>query len=373
MEGKLPFKYLGVPITAGRLKKNDCAVLIDKVVERIRTLGAKKLSYAVRLVLVNSALSTLHTYWAAMFVLPKGVLDRVDAICRSFLWEGSTEYSKAPRVAWTKVCVPKKEGGLGLKQSVNWNSALVGKLVWWIAVKQDKLWVQWVHHVYLKSSPWVFYKPPSDTSWYWRKICKIKDLIQDSILNEHWGDKPTSYSVKSCYNWLRHKHEVVWWCKPVWSSLGAPKHAFIEWLVADNALMLKTRLFKFQIIADKLCCICQLQDEDHEHLFQNCVYSIQILQGVDKWLCSEIAQPNSLLGITRNRWSRCRKEICTAALMACWYFIWMQRNQARLHQCLLRPARVILEIQKVNRYRFMAYKPCNNSCKDRAWLSRVQM
>ncbi|XP_074283083.1 uncharacterized protein LOC141607633 [Silene latifolia] len=195
MEGQLPFKYLGVPITVGRLKKKDCVVLIDKIVERIRTLGAKKLSYADRLVLVNSVLSTLHTYWAAMFVLPKGVLDRFDSICRTFLWEGSTEYSKAPRVAWAKDCVLKKEGGLGPIHCVNCNAALIGKLVWCIVVKQDKLWVQWVHHVYLKGSPWLSYMPPPNTSWYWRKICKIKDLIQDGFADNSWSVRPAGYSV----------------------------------------------------------------------------------------------------------------------------------------------------------------------------------
>ncbi|XP_074266725.1 uncharacterized protein LOC141590006 [Silene latifolia] len=51
MEGRLPFKYLGVPITAGRLKKKDCAVLIDNIVDKIKNLGAKRLSYASSLVL----------------------------------------------------------------------------------------------------------------------------------------------------------------------------------------------------------------------------------------------------------------------------------------------------------------------------------
>ncbi|XP_074271282.1 uncharacterized protein LOC141595213 [Silene latifolia] len=67
MEGKLPFKYLGVPITAGRLKKKECVVLIDKIVDRIKSLGARRLSYAGRLVLVNSMLASLYNYWASMF------------------------------------------------------------------------------------------------------------------------------------------------------------------------------------------------------------------------------------------------------------------------------------------------------------------
>ena len=35
--GKLPFKYLGVPISSRKLSIVDCEVLVEKVVRRIRT------------------------------------------------------------------------------------------------------------------------------------------------------------------------------------------------------------------------------------------------------------------------------------------------------------------------------------------------
>ncbi|XP_074282723.1 uncharacterized protein LOC141607265 [Silene latifolia] len=47
VEGALPFKYLGVPIKTTRLNAKDCKPLIDKIVQRIRNLEARKLSYAV--------------------------------------------------------------------------------------------------------------------------------------------------------------------------------------------------------------------------------------------------------------------------------------------------------------------------------------
>ncbi|XP_074303988.1 uncharacterized protein LOC141638473 [Silene latifolia] len=308
-----------------------------------------------------------------MFILPKGVLDRVDAICRNFLWEGSTEYSKAPRIAWTNVCVPKKEGGLGLKQSVVWNASLVGKLVWWIVAKQDTLWVQWIHHVYLKGQSFLSYSPHSDTSWYWKKICKVKEMLIDCFEDTVWKIWPEGFTVKSCYNWLRNKHEDVWWCKTIWSNLGAPKHAFVAWLITTNALMLKSKLFQLHIAPDNLCCICQLQEENHVHLFHHCVYSAQILQGVGQWLHSDLTQSDFLMKVTRSRWGRLRKSICCAAVFHCWYAVWLQRNQARIHHCIVLPAVVIAQVQQALRIRYCLYKSCIVSSKDRAWLIRVQL
>ncbi|XP_074300151.1 uncharacterized protein LOC141631368 [Silene latifolia] len=174
-EGALPFKYLGVPISARRLTVKNCNCLIEKITERIHGYAAKTLSYAGRLTLVNSVLTTLYTYWTSIFILPKGVLRRIDALCRNYLWDGSTEYVRSPLVSWEKVCVPKDEGGLGIRHSIAWNLASICKLSWWIYSNQDSLWVRWVHHIYMKDVPWSLYQPKSDVSWAWKTICKVKD------------------------------------------------------------------------------------------------------------------------------------------------------------------------------------------------------
>ncbi|XP_074271256.1 uncharacterized protein LOC141595185 [Silene latifolia] len=57
-------------------------VLVERVVSRIRAMGARKLSYGGRLTLVQSVLTHLHNYWASIFILPKGVLKMGILGCR---------------------------------------------------------------------------------------------------------------------------------------------------------------------------------------------------------------------------------------------------------------------------------------------------
>ncbi|XP_074297095.1 uncharacterized protein LOC141627773 [Silene latifolia] len=52
-KGQLPFKYLGVPISAKKLSKAEGMKLVDRIVARIRGWGSRHLSYAGRLVLVQ--------------------------------------------------------------------------------------------------------------------------------------------------------------------------------------------------------------------------------------------------------------------------------------------------------------------------------
>ncbi|XP_074315421.1 uncharacterized protein LOC141651616 [Silene latifolia] len=101
--GVFPFRYLGVPISHKRMGIGDCTRLIEKVVARIRSWGAKKLSYAGRLVLIKAVLSQLHSYWTRIFVIPLTVIDRIEGICRNYLWSGSDQYVKTPSVKWDNI------------------------------------------------------------------------------------------------------------------------------------------------------------------------------------------------------------------------------------------------------------------------------
>ncbi|KAK4384199.1 hypothetical protein Sango_3081900 [Sesamum angolense] len=88
-EGSLPVKYLGIPLTSSRLTIADCRPLIDKVDARLAGWNTQNLSYAGRLQLIKSVLSTLHMYWASAFILPKSILKTLEKKMRQFLWKGS--------------------------------------------------------------------------------------------------------------------------------------------------------------------------------------------------------------------------------------------------------------------------------------------
>ncbi|XP_074315245.1 uncharacterized protein LOC141651430 [Silene latifolia] len=277
----------------------------------------------------------MRTYWASMFVLPKGVINRVDCICRNYLWEGGTEFQRVPMISWQRVCSPKKEGGLGLKESGLWNIANIGKLVWWLATKPDKLWVQWIHHIYMKGLSWHTYSPSADTSWHWRKVCQVRDIIKAGFVDEFWIIGTGAYTVSGCYNWLREKKMQVEWYKSIWNTIAAPKHSFMAWLIANQALRLKDRLVCYNVASDDLCWICAFNPETHAHLFQECLYAQQVLKIVLCRLGTHLQGCDILKQIARRRWTSGRKHVTTATILAVWYMIWMQRNSARLtHQVI---------------------------------------
>ncbi|KAH0737756.1 hypothetical protein KY290_036461 [Solanum tuberosum] len=132
-KGALPFKYLGVPISARKISKVDCEILVNKLTTRVQIL------------------LHIHTYWSSMFMLPKQILKGITEVCRNFIWSGKVNTNRALLVAWDLVCRTKEEGGLGITECVIWNEAAVAKYVWNIAQKADNLWVD---QVYLKGTDW---------------------------------------------------------------------------------------------------------------------------------------------------------------------------------------------------------------------------
>lgn len=102
---------------------------MDKTLKRILCWSPRHFSYAARVTLINVVLISLHTFWAQIFLLPKVVLLKVTQLCRAFLWEGKEYLHRHPHIAWSKVCNPKKNGGLWIKDCLTWNVVAMGKYV----------------------------------------------------------------------------------------------------------------------------------------------------------------------------------------------------------------------------------------------------
>ena len=115
--GTLPVRYLGVPLATRKLR--DCATLVEKITARITCWSSRHLSYAGRLQLIKAVLFSIQNYWCRNFLLPKGVLNKINKLCAGFFWTGKEGSSRGARVNWKDICYPKNERGLGLKDSVN--------------------------------------------------------------------------------------------------------------------------------------------------------------------------------------------------------------------------------------------------------------
>ncbi|KAL6522936.1 hypothetical protein OROHE_016783 [Orobanche hederae] len=175
--GSLPVRYLGVPLITSKLTIADCNPLVKKLEDRLGTWSNRMLSYVGRLQLIRSILATLHIYWAGIFILPKKVIRIIESKIRKFLWKGGSEKGYA-KVAWSVVCSPIVEGGLGIIPLEAQNRALITRHIWALLVDDgDSYWVEWVRSYRLSSDSFWHIKIPSLCPWSWRQMLKLRPAI----------------------------------------------------------------------------------------------------------------------------------------------------------------------------------------------------
>ncbi|GJR75216.1 reverse transcriptase zinc-binding domain-containing protein [Tanacetum coccineum] len=97
---------------------------------------------------------------------------------RGFLWcQGDMKKGKA-KVAWDVVCLPKREGGLGIRRLETFNKALISTHIWSIITGKESLWVKWIHSYKLKGRCFWDYPYRGNMSWGWRKILLVRPLVR---------------------------------------------------------------------------------------------------------------------------------------------------------------------------------------------------
>ncbi|KAK4384267.1 hypothetical protein Sango_3078100 [Sesamum angolense] len=114
------------------------------------------------------------------FILPKGIIKEMMKRLSTFLWKGNSA-SGYPKVAWEAVCKSIEEGGLGIKDILALNNALMSKHLWAV-IKQDRasLWVDWIIQVRLRDcSIWTIKE--NNGAWGWRKMLSLRHYLMSHI------------------------------------------------------------------------------------------------------------------------------------------------------------------------------------------------
>ncbi|GAB2295592.1 hypothetical protein Dimus_038366 [Dionaea muscipula] len=172
--GSFPLNYLGVPLAASRITYIHFRPLLACIGTLIEGWLRKTLSYAGRLELIKAVLQGVDCFWLSIFPIPSSVIDAITRMCRCFLFGAN---DKNPPVSWDALSSPKKGGGLGLFHLLTWNRALLFANVWNIHRDKQSLWIQWVHHFYLKGASIWQWQPRKDALVFMKSMMHTRDEL----------------------------------------------------------------------------------------------------------------------------------------------------------------------------------------------------
>ncbi|GKB52217.1 putative reverse transcriptase domain-containing protein [Tanacetum coccineum] len=314
----------GVPLVSSRLMIRDCKELVEKVQARIHDWKNKSLSIAGKLQLVKSVIGFMHIFWASVFILPSRVLCDLEQIMRGFLCSQDMQKGKS-KVAWEVVCLPKDEGGLGLRRLDYFDKALMVSHIWKLLSLKESLWVK-------------------------RLLGNLFGIILEMELSRHYGMIAGVLELIDNYPFL--------------SSIVMPNHVdrpdLLEWRDEDGNVKSFSVSMVWRSIRPRSnkvtwvdvsplitsCPLCELQPDSHEHLFFECSFSQQVWNHMKTYAGMDSSVPvfshilASLIPIAKRRSDK--SVIAKLVVAACAYFIWQERNW-RLFKKNKRPMKQIID------------------------------
>ncbi|WZY89335.1 hypothetical protein YC2023_046070 [Brassica napus] len=169
-------KYLGLPEQFGSKKGEMFAYIVDKVKKVVHGWKQKHLTHGGKEVLLKSIALAMPIFSMNIFRLPKEVCEEINAILARFWW-GTGESKGLHWYAWKRVCIPKREGGLGFRDLESFNQALLGKQVWRIMQNPNCLMARVLRARYFPDGDILKATLKKKSSYAWKSILHGKDLI----------------------------------------------------------------------------------------------------------------------------------------------------------------------------------------------------
>jgi hypothetical protein len=116
--------------------------------ERKLTSIPSFLSQGAKLQLVDSALSSMSTFFLCSLQIPPSILNQLNRILRQCLWRVNIDTPKKSLASWEMLCKHKNKGGVGIVNFQKHNEALLLKYMDKFYNKSGTPWVKLIWRTY---------------------------------------------------------------------------------------------------------------------------------------------------------------------------------------------------------------------------------
>lgn len=279
--------------------------------------------------MVNCTITAIVQFWMQCLPIPMSVIKKIDSMCRSFVWSGSTEITRKSPIAWNSVCRPKGQGGLNIFNLKVWNHITMLKCLWNLCKKADNLWVKWIHAHYIKNSSVMNTMITNNFSWVLKNVLSQREYIH--TLQPVWDELLNSerFKMKKAYDKMMEADRVHW-SGLMRKNCARPRAIHTTWLACHGRLGTKDRLVRFGMITDKICSLCKEVEETQNHILFSCKVATDIWSNVLNWIgIDHVPQEwplelDWLLNLTnRKGW---RAYLLKLSVTETIYGIWIHRN-----------------------------------------------
>lgn len=116
-------KYLRLPTSWGRLKSEAYSFIVEKTLGVLQGWTQKRMSMGGNEIMIMS-------YAMLCFLLPKRLCDKLNSYVSNFWWKGDAETRGIHWCSWNKMTMAKSDGGMGFRNFLSMNEALLARQGW---------------------------------------------------------------------------------------------------------------------------------------------------------------------------------------------------------------------------------------------------
>ncbi|CAL8151990.1 unnamed protein product [Prunus armeniaca] len=170
-------RYLGLPTIVGKDKKKMFRMVKDRVWNKVNGWQGKLLSKAGKEVLIKSVCQAIPSYSMSVFRLPVGLCREIESIIAKFWWaknDGRGIHWKT----WRFMCQHKSDGGIGFRELISFNQALLCKQGWRLLEFPHSLIARMFKARYFPHSDFLATSSGSLPSFTWQSILWGRDLLR---------------------------------------------------------------------------------------------------------------------------------------------------------------------------------------------------
>jgi hypothetical protein len=201
--------YLGLPALIGKSRTREFQSLVERVKRRVSDWKTKFLSQAGKEVLIKAVVQAIPTYSMSIFLLPTELCKELNRVMQNFWWSHKENDKKIHWMSWEKLGRAKDQGGLGFRDIVCFNKALLAKQCWRLMQYPESLAAKIIKAKYFFNGSFMSANLGNRPSYAWRSIMAGRELFEKGIMwrigngksvwvrGDKWIPTPVSFTTQS--------------------------------------------------------------------------------------------------------------------------------------------------------------------------------
>ena len=132
--------------------------------------------------MIKAVVNVIPMYPMNCFKFPIKTCKELNRMVSNFWWDSTVEGGGTHWKSWEFLTKSKSCGGMGFRDFIAMNDALLAKTAWRVLNHPNELWVKVLKSLYFPTGDFINAKKGHRASWCWSSILVGRHLLKDDLI-----------------------------------------------------------------------------------------------------------------------------------------------------------------------------------------------